>query len=231
MTKLSGKWLWGLGLLPGLAIGYLAGHWQELGSASLIEVQQKTLTLQSEGLTRLKQELEVKNTRLTTQQTAFEQLQQTLKGQEAQIQEQKRQLAFFERIMRPGSEQTGVSIDNLSVETTSVPGRFHYRLVLIQAAKQRELFRGQVVIRVEGSLEGKPKSLNGTALGMKAGSASYALRYFQLLEGDWQLPEGFVPDKVILTIPKQGRQPAQRMVVGWGEVLKPLAVPQVAPAG
>ncbi|ENY72101.1 hypothetical protein G114_09484 [Aeromonas diversa CDC 2478-85] len=212
-------------------MGYLAGHWQEFGSASIIEVQQKTLALQSEGLTRLKKELEVKQTQLTTQQTAFEQLQQTIKGQEAQLQEQKRQLAFFERIMRPGTEKVGVSIDNLSIETTSVPGRFHYRLALIQAAKQRDLFRGQVVVRVDGSLEGQPKSLDGAALGMKSGATSYALRYFQLLEGDWQLPEGFVPDKVILTLPKQGKQPAQRLVVNWGEVLKPLAVPQVAPAG
>ena len=60
----------------------------------------------------------VRETLLATQKAAFEQLQQTLKDQEAQVQEQKRQLAFFERIMRPTGEQVGVSIDNLTLQET-----------------------------------------------------------------------------------------------------------------
>ena len=43
--------------------------------------------------------------------------------------------------MRPTGEQVGVSIDNLTLQETSVPGRYHYRLALTQPAKKRELFR------------------------------------------------------------------------------------------
>ena len=109
----------------------------------------------------------MKDTRLATQKAAFEQLQTTLKSQEAQVQELKRQLAFFERIMRPTGEQVGVVIDNLTLQETSIPGRYHYRLALTQPAKKRELFRGQVQIRVEGSLADKPQTLTGRDLGMK----------------------------------------------------------------
>ncbi|MGY3931625.1 Uncharacterised protein [Aeromonas encheleia] len=215
-------------LVMGALIGYFVGNRQELAQSSLLTVQQETLERQSKAIGQLKTDLGVKETLLATQRAAFEQLQQALKDQEAQVQEQKRQLAFFERIMRPTGEQVGVVVDNLTLQETSVPGRYHYRLALTQPAKKRELFRGQVQIRVEGSLADKPKTLSGRELGMKAGEGRYALRYFQLLEGNWQLPEGFIPDRVRVTIAKEGRQPAQELLTEWSEVLKPL-VAQPAP--
>jgi hypothetical protein len=215
-------------LMVGAIIGYFVGNRQELAQSSLLTVQQETLERQSKAIGQLKTDLGIKETLLATQKAAFEQLQLTLKDQEAQVQEQKRQLAFFERIMRPTGEQVGVVIDNLTLQETSVPGRYHYRLALTQPAKKRELFRGQVQIKVEGSLADKPKTLSGRELGMKVGEGRYALRYFQLLEGNWQLPEGFIPDRIRITIAKEGRQPAQELLIEWSEVLKPL-VAQPAP--
>lgn len=215
-------------LVVGGLIGYVIGNRQELAQGGLLTVQQETLERQSKAIGQLKTDLGIKETLLATQKAAFEQLQQTLKDQEAQVQEQKRQLAFFERIMRPTGDQVGVVIDNLSLQETSVPGRYHYRLALTQPAKKRELFRGQVQIRVEGSLADKPRTLSSRDLGMKVGEGRYALRYFQLLEGNWQLPEGFIPDRVRVTIAKEGRQPAQELLTEWSDVLKPL-VAQPAP--
>ncbi|HDZ8840331.1 DUF6776 family protein [Aeromonas veronii] len=216
-------------LAVGGLIGYFVGHRQELAQSSLLVVQQETLDRQGKAIGQLKTELGVKDTQLATQKAAFEQLQTTLKSQEAQVQELKRQLAFFERIMRPTGEQVGVVIDNLTLQETSIPGRYHYRLALTQPAKKRELFRGQVQVRVEGSLADKPKTLTGRDLGMKVSEWRYALRYFQLLEGNWQLPEGFVPDRIRVTINKDGRQPAQELLVEWGEVIKPLVAAPPAP--
>ncbi|MBL0637578.1 hypothetical protein JD527_01700 [Aeromonas veronii] len=216
-------------LAVGWLIGYFVGNRQELAQSSLLVVQQETLDRQGKAIGQLKTELGVKDTQLATQKAAFEQLQTTLKSQEAQVQELKRQLAFFERIMRPTGEQVGVVIDNLTLQETSIPGRYHYRLALTQPAKKRELFRGQVQIRVEGSLADKPKTLTGRDLGMKVSEWRYALRYFQLLEGNWQLPEGFVPDRIRVTINKDGRQPAQELLVEWGEVIKPLVAAPPAP--
>ncbi|MFQ2293919.1 DUF6776 family protein [Aeromonas enteropelogenes] len=216
-------------LIVGALIGYFVGNRQELAQSSLLVVQQETLDRQGKAIGQLKTELGVKDTQLATQKAAFEQLQTTLKSQEAQVQELKRQLAFFERIMRPTGEQVGVVIDNLTLQETSIPGRYHYRLALTQPTKKRELFRGQVQIRVEGSQGDKPRVLTGRDLGMKVSEWRYALRYFQLLEGNWQLPEGFVPDRIRVTINKDGRQPAQELLVEWGEVIKPLVAAPPAP--
>ena len=218
-------------LMVGAIIGYFVGNRQELAQSSLLTVQQETLERQSKAIGQLKSDLGIKDTLLATQKAAFEQLQQALKDQEAQVQEQKRQLAFFERIMRPSGEQVGVVIDNLTLQETSIPGRYHYRLALTQPAKKRELFRGQVQVKVEGSLANQPKTLSGRDLGMKVGEGRYALRYFQLLEGNWQLPAGFIPDQVRIAIAKEGRQPAQELLVEWSDVLKPVvAQPTPLPA-
>ena len=161
------KWL--AVLMVGALIGYFVGNRQELAQSSLLTVQQETLERQGKAIGQLKSELGIKETLLATQKAAFEQLQQTLKDQEAQVQEQKRQLAFFERIMRPTGEQVGVVIDNLTLQETSIPYRYHYRLALTQPAKKRELFRGQVQIKVEGSQGDKPRTLGSRELGMKVG--------------------------------------------------------------
>lgn len=211
-------------------IGYVAGNRQELAQSSLLVVQQETLERQGQAIGQLKTELGVKDTQLATQRAAFEQLQATLKSQEVQMQELKRQLAFFERIMRPTGEQVGVVIDNLTLQETRIPGRYRYRLALTQPAKKRELFRGQVQIRVEGSQADKPKTLTGHDLGMKVSEGRYTLRYFQLLEGNWQLPDGFVADRIRVTIHKEGRQPAQELLVEWEEAIKPLVAAPPAPA-
>ncbi len=226
MTQIM-KWV--AVLMVGALIGYFVGNRQELAQSSLLTVQQETLERQAKAIGQLKSELGIKETLLATQKAAFEQLQQALKDQEAQVQEQKRQLAFFERIMRPTGEQVGVVIDNLTLQETSIPSRYHYRLALTQPAKKRELFRGQVQIKVEGSQGDKPITLGSRELGMKVGEGRYALRYFQLLEGNWQLPEGFVPDRVRVTISKDGRQPAQELLAEWGEVIKPLVAAPPAP--
>ena len=168
-------------------------------------------------------------TLLATQKAAFEHFSRP-QDQEAQVQEQKRQLAFFERIMRPTGEQVGVSIDNLTLQETSVPGRYHYRLALTNPPRSGSCFGGRCRSGSKAVWLTSPGSSVARDLGMKVGEGRYALRYFQLLEGNWQLPSGFIPDRVRILIPKEGRQPAQELVAEWNEVLKPL-VTQPAPAG
>ncbi|MGL5289703.1 MAG: DUF6776 family protein [Aeromonas sp.] len=221
------KWFVVLGI--GAVSGYLVGHRQELAQSSVLTVQQETLDRQSKALGQLKTEVGIKETELATQRAAFEQVQATLKSQEGEVQELKQQLALFERIMRPAGEQVGVAIDNLVVQETSIAGRYRYSLALTQPAKLRELLSGQVQIKIEGSLADKPKTLTGRELGMKASDMRYSLRYFQLLEGHWQLPQGFVPDRIRVSINKSGRQPAQALHVAWSEAIKPLVATPPAP--
>ena len=87
---------------------------------------------------------------------------------------------------------------------------------------------GSKLLKQDSARHDNVKRLFGELLGMKVGEGRYALRYFQLLEGNWQLPTGFVPDRVRIIIAKDGRQPAQELLAEWSEVLKPL-VTQPAP--
>lgn len=207
-------------LLVGAGLGYFVGHRHELAQSGVVSVLQETADRQAKAISELKTNLTLKETELTTQKAAFEQLQESLKGQENSAQELKRQLAFFERIIRPEQEQVGVVIDSISLQTTSVADRFHYSLTLTQPTKKRELFAGQIQVRVEGSFNGQAKTLQGKELGMKSEQSRYSLRYFQLLEGNWTLPNGFIAEWVIVTINKKGRQPAQELKVSWEQALK-----------
>ena len=94
-------------LAVGGLIGYFVGNRQELAQSSLLVVQQETLDRQGKAIGQLKTELGVKDTRLATQKAAFEQLQTTLKSQEAQVQELKRQLAFSSGSCAPPANRWG----------------------------------------------------------------------------------------------------------------------------
>ncbi|TNI16878.1 DUF6776 family protein, partial [Aeromonas dhakensis] len=109
------------------------------------------------------------------------------------------------------------------------PGRYHYRLALTQPAKKRELFRGQVQIKVEGIQIYLPSSLLFLSLLLFFFFSLFSLPFFPLLLFYSLLPEGFVPDRVRITISKDSRQPAQELLAEWGEVIKPLVVAPSAP--
>ena len=136
--------------------------------------------------------------------------------------QEQRQLAFFERIMRPTGDQVGVAIDNLTPET-SVPGRYHYRLALTQPAKKRELFQGT------GADQGRreswltnPRSLKQSGSRHEGGRGALcacATSSCSKATGNCRKVSSRI--ELRITIPK-GRQPAQELLVEWSEVLKPL---------
>jgi hypothetical protein len=76
-------------------------------------------------------------------------------------------------------------------------GAFSYRITLLQRAQHHVELQGTITLSVRGKRKGKAETLSGKYLG-PVGIDRVPLRflYFQILEGELQIPEGFEPEQI-----------------------------------
>ncbi len=96
--------------------------------------------------------------------------------------------------------------------------RYHYTLILSQVRGGKKIIKGQYVIRITGTENGKKKSYSHRELaadGIEA-EKNFSLKYYQSLEGDLIIPESFNAEKVTLwIIPKNKKYSTKRKAYQW----------------
>ena len=108
------------------------------------------------------------------------------------------------------------------------PRHYSYQFVFVQYAKRHNLLRAEVAIKILGTQDGKARFLNLKDLHQddenKDGKTNknvkqfgnLRFKYFQKMEGRLTLPQGFVPEQIVIdaTIKKKKSKPWQR-IVDW----------------
>ena len=111
----------------------------------------------------------------------------------------RRELSFYQKVMAPELDQEGFVIDSFEVEQTNSDNFYRYNLVLMQHDKRRDKVKGNVKVTLIGSLNGKPARQQLTQLlTPKTEFLVFNFRYFEVLKGEFNLPEGFLPEKVLV---------------------------------
>lgn len=131
---------------------------------------------------------------------ATEQLRQQNKNLLSSISGLEEQVSLYKRILNPRQSSQGISIEQFELHTTQRPGRFAYKLMLTQGHSTGSRLDGKVEAVVEGSMGGKPSRLK-----MPVGENTFSMEYFANLVGEWQLPAGFVPERINITVSLNGR--------------------------
>ncbi|MCY7294615.1 DUF6776 family protein [Alteromonas sp. a30] len=109
----------------------------------------------------------------------------------------KKQLSFYQKVMAPELEQEGFAIDSLNIDTTHSENYYRYTLVLMQYDKTRSTVKGWVDLVLKGSQNGRPAEYQLLDLMPNdADPISFSFRYFEVLKGDFKLPEGFMPERI-----------------------------------
>jgi len=118
------------------------------------------------------------------------------------------------RSLVEGSVRTGgVSVHSLDIARVSEAEaqRYRYRLTFIQRAERQVEVKGFAVISVSGTRNGKALSIGLPGPGGRQSGNRVPLRfvYFQTLEGDFSLPEGFQPLQVRVRAEIKAGRPQQ----------------------
>lgn len=134
------------------------------------------------------------------EQEAYKQLEKTVSGLQDEILELKEELAFYRGIVSPSDNSKGLDIQSFELDRRGVSDAIHYKLVLTQVLSNNTTTSGSVDVRIGGTLKGKSQQYALSQLSEEDGELSYRFKYFQILEGELHLPDGFTPSKVTITV-------------------------------
>ncbi len=178
--------------------------------ADIAAIEQEKKALQSQVI-MLKQTQAVDG-------SAYEDVRNSLKQLQDEILELRQEVEFYRGIVSPAERLAGIAIQSFDISPTAQEGLHHYELVLTQMLKNDKFVKGRVNVYVNGVQEGQPKKLQFKDLTPNDSvNRDLGFRYFQKVEGDVRLPEGFVARDVVVEIVPKGRKRVTKSFP-WREV-------------
>ncbi len=185
------------------ALGAVLGRYGSLGLYERLlgdnQLLRQQLNEQGLALDQSRQSQENQQTRLDVAEQALAMVRRELAEQHAQIDELEQGVRFYRSLMAPGEQPEGLSVRSIELVPLAESRRYRYRLLVQQNARRHSLLTGNLLLEVIGSENGEAKSYQLATLSDQVDSQGIALRfkYFQAIEGELQLPEGFSPAKVV----------------------------------
>ncbi|HEX5339686.1 MAG TPA: DUF6776 family protein [Gammaproteobacteria bacterium] len=200
-----------IAVIAALWAAFVYGEWRAgYDRSAAAAIQEQLLHAQDdnrqlhEQVTTLQREREV-------DLSARQQVQKSVEAMQDKLAGMQEELAFYKGIVSPGASEQGIRAQSLKFSSGGAPRLYHYRLVLVQARTKEFRISGKVDMKLYGSQGGKPVILDVSSIVTKDTPAlRFAFQYFQNLEGDLILPEGFQPGRVEVVIDENGRDPVRQ---------------------
>lgn len=206
-------------LIPAVAVSILLSAWGGF-EAGLIQAGYSRLgaATEHEKLEQRIAALSRENKRLGEQATMFERtwlidseaysgVRDNLKLLQEEILELREEVDFYRGIVSPSERVAGLNIQAFKIEPAGEEGLYHFNMVMTQVLKNDRFVRGAVKMYLQGVQGGEPLSLEFKDISPnKSVGGSFRFRYFQQMEGDVRLPEGFVPRMVQIELAPNGRK-------------------------
>ncbi|WP_396587776.1 DUF6776 family protein [Bermanella sp. R86510] len=123
-----------------------------------------------------------------------------------QISTLQEEVAFYKGIMAPSTRNQDLRIQKVELNKTLEERRFRYKVVLTQVGTNQTYVTGLAAVNVTGILDGKQKTygLRDISEDIQDYGIKYRFRYFQEIEGELVLPEGFTPENVEVVLQSSG---------------------------
>ncbi|HUO96810.1 MAG TPA: DUF6776 family protein [Steroidobacteraceae bacterium] len=143
------------------------------------------------------------------------QVEKSLAELQARLGEATQELAFYRSVVTPNDAMLGMRVQRLRVQPALAPRRFRVRLVLVQAARENVVTSATADFTVEGTRAGRAESLPLSEIGTSSKVLNFSFRYFQEVETEIELPEGFVPQTVQVEVRPAKGSSSIRQAYPW----------------
>ena len=115
----------------------------------------------------------------------------------------------------PNVGEKGLRIERLDMKASNEPNKFNFSLLLTQVVEKHEYIQGSVVIKLLGQQVGEEgtseKQYAVTELnGENSEQLRFRFRYFQNIDNQLTVPEGFEPREITIVAQSSGRN-SQRL--------------------
>ncbi len=137
---------------------------------------------------------------------AYGEVERSLRQVQDEMLELKEEVAFYRGIVSPAETASGLNVTRFSLFGMGEEGVYRFKLVLTQLRTNNRLVKGHARIAIEGVLHGKQTQLSLKEVsGGTLDRLKLRFKYFQNIEGDIVLPEGFLPSRVIVEVAPAGK--------------------------
>jgi hypothetical protein len=199
--------LFTLALLIGVAAsalgGFAYGYYQTL-------LTQQTAQADRAGLVTELETVKLENSELSRQvaildrssimdQRANEEVQFTISGLRERVAQLEQDIVYYRSVVSGETEDTGLIIGQLDIDATADSDRFRYKIVMRQRDADGDTFLvGHVNVNLVGRLNEELVILPLRDVSGDHDQLDIRLRfkYFQNIEGELALPDGFTPERV-----------------------------------
>jgi hypothetical protein len=209
------------------------GVWRVLSpgrgdSRAQLETTQRENRGQQRDLEQLQQRVATLTRSDQISREANRDLQSTLAERDEEIAALRADVAFYERLVGSTAQRRGLTVHALKLQPQNNTA-WHFTTTLTQNLNRGAVSTGQLSLTIEGTRAGKLQKLAWTDLRQQpnAPGVPYSFKYFQQVEGDVFLPEGFTPVRVtVRLVPRSGAAIEQSFT--WADATRDVA-PATAP--
>ena len=185
--------------------GLSTAGFERSSAAQKQEQLQEEVKQRSAEIADLRESLARAQRSVQMNETAFQELDRSLKASAQEIVKLREELNFYRNIISPADKKSGLRIQNLLIEPTRTANHYRYKLVLIQALKHEQTINGSATLEVVGAQGGQDAVFSIPGPDDKLIKVNF--KYFQDIEGEFDLPKNFKPRRVKVNVkPNRGAE-------------------------
>ncbi len=205
-----------------MAASYFFGFWQASGGAlpsfkQSNEPSSELIAARTEA-DELRQQVANLSMASEVDQMASEEVRGEVIELRQQIASLEADISFYRGLMAPGESNSGLALGDITLRPVGNNGRYRFKFVVQQIATNHQILNGVLNVDLVGRSDGEQVRLPLYQVSSDYDSADIKLRfkYFQNIEGELVLPEGFEAHSLELTAQSSGgnSQRTQRSY-GW----------------
>lgn len=201
------RFVFTVALFAGVAVsalgGFAYGYYQtlqteETAQADRAELQEELETVKSEN-TELSRQIAILDRSSVMDQRATEEVQETIRGLRDRVALLEEDIIYYRSVVSEEIEDTGLIISTWDINATQTPELYRYKLVMRQQDADGDTFlTGHVNVNVIGRQNEELTIIPLREISAEQDQLDIRLRFkfFQNIEGELVLPEGFEPERV-----------------------------------
>lgn len=217
---------WGVALGVSLVLATLAGVYAIGRAQATFDGRAATadeaglraaLTAREAEVAKLRREVAELDTLKVAQERERQEVSRTIGELQAEVARQSQQLEFLRGVVGRAGPAAEVTIRQVRVIASAAPGRYRLRIALAQPGRPDRTVAGSVRVGVEGQRGGRTVRLDlREVTAQRVAQLPYRFQYFENIEVEIVLPNGFSPERVVVDVRPAGRNvPPAAQTVLW----------------
>ena len=174
-----------------------------------------------QGAERLSQQVSTLRRSDQISREANRDLERTLAERDEEIAGLRADIAFYESFVGATGQRRGLNVHDLQMQLQGGDA-WHFVATLTQNLNRGAVSSGRVTLSVEGTRNDRLERLSWSALRKQnnAPGVDYSFKYFQQVEGEVMLPQGFKPLRVAVHVAPAGGSAVEQSFP-WPDAIRP----------